>query len=475
MHFEWVRNYPNFQGHSAAIDSSGNIYSVGDSSSYLIVLKHNPNGILLWTKKLNYVKSNSPILVATDKNEGLYVSCSNIAHNYVLTKIDSSGQMKWENILLYGGYDEPYSIAVDKAGFIYLTGETFNGITKCLTVKYTPQGDTLWTRINPDHVMSGKYISLDDSGYVYVAGYYTAPGGTYLYFGTLKYDNNGNLKWFSKYRHYSNRGSFGLCVKPDNKGNCYVSGFINLGNWFSISGLVKYDYKGDSVWVRIFGDSLTETEGSTNINFDDSGNIYLSAIYTLKYDTTGFLHWYRYNACYLTSFAHHNNRLYFAGTSLWQGPDSLRIIERDDNGKLISQNYYPKSPSKLDLKFYNNSFYLIINSQDSLILMKFRTSPNSIVNNTTIISNYRLYQNYPNPFNSSTIIRFTLYKPGNINLKIYDINGKEILNIANGFKQAGEYKERLSLENLELSTGVYFYSLIVNNVLIETKKLIVIK
>lgn len=67
--------------------------------------------------------------MATDKNKYLYVSCSNIAHNYVLTKFDSSGQLKWENILIYGGYDEPYSIAVDTAGFIYLTGETLEGGT----------------------------------------------------------------------------------------------------------------------------------------------------------------------------------------------------------------------------------------------------------------------------------------------------------------------------------------------------------
>ncbi|MFA5012292.1 MAG: T9SS type A sorting domain-containing protein [Ignavibacteria bacterium] len=471
MQFEWVRNYPNFQGHSAAIDSSGNIYSVGDSSSYLIVFKHTPNGILIWKRKLNYVKSNSPILVSTDKNKDLYVSCSNIAHNYVLTKFDSSGQLKWENILIYGGYDEPYSIAVDKAGFIYLTGETFNGITKCLTVKYTPQGDTLWTRINPEYVMGGNYVSIDDSGYVYVAGGYISSGGSY-YYGTLKYDNNGNLKWFRKYS-YQNTISRGLCVKPDNKGNCYVSGYITLYNGNFISGLIKYDYKGDSVWVRIFGDSLTYTSGSTNINFDDIGNIYLSSIYTLKYDTAGYLLWNIYNDSYSTSFAFHNNRIYFAGTSLWQGPDSLRIIERDEKGNLISQNYYPKSPSKLDLKFYDNSFYLIINSQDSLILMKFRTSPNSIVNNTTIISDYKLHQNFPNPFNSSTNISYSLRVKSLITLRIYDISGKEITTLVNGYKSAGEYK--ILFDAVNLSSGIYFYSMLADNKLIDTKKLIIVK
>ena len=475
MQFEWVRNYPNFQGHSAAIDSSGNIYSVGDSSSYLIVLKHNPNGNLLWTKKLNHRKTNSRLLTATDRNNELYVSFENIAHDYVLVKIDSSGQLKWENILIYGGYDEPYSIAVDKAGFIYLTGETFNGTTKCLTVKYTPQGDTLWARINPEYVMGGNYVSLDDSGNVYVAGGYIAAGGSY-YFGTLKYDNNGNLKWFSRYS-YQNTISRGLCVKPDNKGNCYVSGYIRLYNGTSISGLIKYDYKGDSVWVRIFGDSLMVSSGSSDINFDDNGNIYLSCLYTIKYDTVGNIQWYRNNNGYLLYwFAYQNNHLYCAGRRSVQFNPDVIINELDTKGKLISQNYYPQSaPVDCKLICYANSIYFITNAQDSLILIKYKTPSSNIINNTTILSDYKLHQNYPNPFNSSTIIRFSLIKPGNINLKIYDIKGKEILNIANGFKQAGEYKERLSFENLTFSSGVYFYSLFVNNLLIDTKKLIVIK
>ena len=470
MQFEWVRNYPNFQGHSAAIDSSGNIYSVGDSSSYLIVLKHNPNGNLLWTKKLNHRKTNSRLLTATDRNNELYVSFGNINHQFVLVKIDSSGQLKWENILIYGGYDEPYSIAVDKAGFIYLTGETFNGTTKCLTVKYTPQGDTLWARINPEYVMGGNYVSLDDSGNVYVAGGYIAAGGSY-YFGTLKYDNNGNLKWFSKYS-YQNTISRGICVKPDNKGNCYVSGYIRLYDGNFISGLIKYDYKGDSVWGRIFGDSLTEVEGSSNINFDDNGNIYLSAIYTLKYDTAGYLLWQRYNACYLTSFAYHNNHIYSAGPRLWLGPDSLRIIERDENGNLISQNYYPESPSMLDLKFYNNSFYLAINSQDSLILLKFRASPINIVNNTTIISDYKLYQNYPNPFNPVTKINYELPNDGKVKLMIYDILGREIKTLVNEVKQAGKYTVEFNGHNF--ASGVYFYR-IESGKFTDVKRMVLVK
>jgi hypothetical protein len=155
------------------------------------------------------------------------------------------------------------------------------------------------------------------------------------------------------------------------------------------------------------------------------------------------------------------------------GPDSLRIFERDEKGKLISQNYYPKSPSMLNLKLYNNSFYLIINSQDSLILMKFRTSPNSIVNNTTIISDYKLHQNYPNPFNSMTNVKWSMLKSGNAKIMVYDLRGREIQTLVNKNLKAGTYNIRFNGEGL--SSGVYFYSLSVDNKLIDTKKLVVIK
>ncbi len=478
MEVEWVRNYPYFQDHSAAIDSSGNIYSVGDSSSVLIIFKHNPNGNLLWTRKLNYVRGNSKILAATDRNKNLYISFSNIAHNYVLVKYDSSGQFKWDYILAYGGYDDPGSIAIDSAGYIYVTGDTEYGIIKCLTVKYSPQGSVLWTRINPDYVMSGKFISLDDSGNVYVAGYYIAPGGS-DYFGTLKYDNNGNLKWFSKYKYYLNRGSFGLCVKPDNKGNCYVSGFINLGDWHIISGLIKYDSKGDSIWVRVFGDSLTESGGSSYIKFDENGNIYLSSIYSLKYDTDGNLLWYRNNSYDLFTFVYQDNRMFYAGgdnfeNKLGREETSMLINERDcRNGKLISQHIYPQYKWANDMLSYKNSIYIILSASDSLILIKFRTSPNNILDNTTIISDYKLHQNYPNPFNSVTNVKWSMLKAGNAKIMVYDLRGREIQTLVNKNLNAGTYNIRFNGEGL--SSGVYFYSLFTDNKLIDTKKLITIK
>ena len=50
-----------------------------------------------------------------------------------------------------------------------------------------------------------------------------------------------------------------------------------------------------------------------------------------------------------------------------------------------------------------------------------------------------LYQNYPNPFNPETTIGYYLEKSTIVALKIYDISGREIETLVDGFHYAGEH------------------------------------
>ena len=102
-------------------------------------------------------------------------------------------------------------------------------------------------------------------------------------------------------------------------------------------------------------------------------------------------------------------------------------------------------------------------------------------NNSKIPIAYKLNQNYPNPFNPSTTISFSLLKENYVSLKIYDITGKEILNLFNNkYLQSGNYKAVVNFNNLNVPSGVYFYSIIINDknqseVFKETKKMLYIK
>ncbi|MGD1045531.1 MAG: T9SS type A sorting domain-containing protein, partial [Bacteroidota bacterium] len=54
---------------------------------------------------------------------------------------------------------------------------------------------------------------------------------------------------------------------------------------------------------------------------------------------------------------------------------------------------------------------------------------------------YTLYQNYPNPFNPTTVISYQLSAISNVNLKIYDIIGREVVNLVNEQQEPGYYQK----------------------------------
>jgi len=96
---------------------------------------------------------------------------------------------------------------------------------------------------------------------------------------------------------------------------------------------------------------------------------------------------------------------------------------------------------------------------------------NPISNN--VPKDFTLSQNYPNPFNPSTVINYELRVTSYINIRVFDITGKFIVDLVNRKQNAGEYQ--VQFEGSELSSGVYFYSLFVNDKLIETKRMVLLK
>lgn len=75
---------------------------------------------------------------------------------------------------------------------------------------------------------------------------------------------------------------------------------------------------------------------------------------------------------------------------------------------------------------------------------------------------YSLDQNYPNPFNSITRISFNLPKDAQIRLEIFDMLGRHVKSLADGFHSAGVYSitwDGTSDSGTALSSGMYFYRL----------------
>jgi hypothetical protein len=85
---------------------------------------------------------------------------------------------------------------------------------------------------------------------------------------------------------------------------------------------------------------------------------------------------------------------------------------------------------------------------------------------------FYLGQNYPNPFNPSTNIKYSVPQDGNVSLKVYDILGKEVTTLVNGYQQAGTFD--VVFNGANLASGVYYYQLKAGD-LTSTKKLMLTK
>jgi hypothetical protein len=83
-----------------------------------------------------------------------------------------------------------------------------------------------------------------------------------------------------------------------------------------------------------------------------------------------------------------------------------------------------------------------------------------------------LRQNYPNPFNPTTSISYDLPSGANVRLKVYDVLGREVATLVDGFVEAGNHRE--TLHAAHLASGVYFYRIEAGS-FVQTKKLLLLR
>lgn len=99
--------------------------------------------------------------------------------------------------------------------------------------------------------------------------------------------------------------------------------------------------------------------------------------------------------------------------------------------------------------------------------------PTSVVEESkTIPLGFVLYQNYPNPFNPTTVISYQLSVAGSVELRIFDLLGREVVMLVNEEKSVGAYSITWDAKNLP--SGVYFYRL-QSGTFTETKKLLLLR
>ena len=116
--------------------------------------------------------------------------------------------------------------------------------------------------------------------------------------------------------------------------------------------------------------------------------------------------------------------------------------------------------------------YQFIGKESNMI-----ASGNAVHEIMPVPTEFALHNNYPNPFNPITTINYDLPQDGSVRLIIYDVMGREVTRLVNGFTPAGYHSVRWDARNKmgeNVSAGVYFYHL-QSGAFVKTQKMVLLK
>jgi len=143
--------------------------------------------------------------------------------------------------------------------------------------------------------------------------------------------------------------------------------------------------------------------------------------------------------------------------------------------------WYSSSPNGGEWSAFNNTniqggdpSVLRLSSNDYLMIYTGQPyAVNIQVTGNSVPDKFELYQNYPNPFNPATNLEFGIPDLGFVSLKVYDVLGHEVKTLVNENKPAGRYE--VTFNGTGLPSGVYFYSLLINGNVMDTKRMGLLK
>ena len=117
------------------------------------------------------------------------------------------------------------------------------------------------------------------------------------------------------------------------------------------------------------------------------------------------------------------------------------------------------------VKFYKNSYEVM--SDTLTIDYRILSNPEQ---GMIFPAEFNLYQNFPNPFNARTTISYNLFKDSNVKLTVYDIMGRKVNILIDGFQQSGYH--RVSFNAGGLASSIYFYELETKNKILRKRMLL---
>ena len=159
-------------------------------------------------------------------------------------------------------------------------------------------------------------------------------------------------------------------------------------------------------------------------------------------------------------------------TDFWTG----KIRKTTDGGFTWTTQYSNPGNYLNDIYFINNNNGWAVGDNGTILHTKNGgvTFIEDEENNFTQPIEFLLQQNYPNPFNPSTSIQYAISSKQFVTLKVYDLLGREVATLVNEEKPSGTYNAQFTINDVQLSSGIYFYKLQAGE-FVESKKMILLK
>lgn len=467
---QWNKNVFNNNKGKASVNGivcdNNNIFCTGELddtitnrvNTHLISLDNTGNINFNFSFKSFFNTDNSGKIIKTN-NGAIYIA-GQFKDSLNQTKTFLAKNIGNENIWIKkfnGGAasDSLVSLSFDTLGNSFIAYNSFSNIlsTEFKVLKINSGGNTIYTKTvsNPNGIYLKK-SETDSKGYLYSFAS-TKINGSYDFI-TQKSDTNSSPLWTDTYNNSFNTDDIACGFVLDKNNNIIVIGNI-VNNQNLDAFTMKISNNGERIWNKIY---TTGNKFSVKDIMTDDLNVYY--IYGFGKDA--------------------------------QGLDKQTIIEYDYNGSLRKTLDFNTRDTTV-LSFSNNFMKMFVTDGLPNVKKLFSASNvnrinrggevkvnifsvSSITETENITENipqlYSLQQNYPNPFNPSTTINFQIPQNSFVNIKIYDVNGRELLVLINENMQAGKHK--INFDGSNLPSGVYYYKLSSGN-FIDTKKMVLVK
>ena len=212
-------------------------YSTGTNGwfDYATVAYRN-SGVPLWTNRYRGHGVSGATAIAVDASGNVFVTgelWTGAVLDFGTVAYSGAGLQLWTNGYSGsgGGYDHARAVTTDGTSKVFVTGETWNGDNgwyDYATVAYSINGVPIWTnRWNgpSNENDSAQAVTLDSSGNVFVTG--ASESGGFLDYATIAYSSGGVPLWTNRYNE-GNAFDGATAIGLDDTGNVFVTGYYNF-------------------------------------------------------------------------------------------------------------------------------------------------------------------------------------------------------------------------------------------------------